>query len=100
MIFAGSRYQNANVIIVQDQNGNSKQFVTDRNRLTARSVGEDFQEITAKTTDLFDSLSYQQTNRSDQWWVIADVNERVKFPLDDLQGERLVVPGPSFFVRA
>lgn len=92
-IYRGSRYRFSDLIQSTDSDGDVNGVFTLRqmdNEVPQGSIA-----YTTQTEDSFESLAYKYYGDSNKWYVIADVNPSVFWPLDLDSGELIYVPSRS-----
>jgi len=60
----------------------------------------EFEEYQVQDGDRFDTLAAKYGGDATKWWVIAEVNNFVGFPLDLEPGTKIRIPPKSFFEEA
>ena len=99
-IFSGSRYgRDENWIVGIEEDDEMKKMVLRLSQLTPEDV-EDFETYVIQSGDRFDTLAETFGKDASKWWVIAEVNNFVDFPLDLVPGTVIRIPTPAFFSAA
>jgi nucleoid-associated protein YgaU len=93
-LFQGSRYRFGRVIQIIDAN-------LDVNRVhelrqTSVEPPEGSVPYTVQAGDTFESLAAKRYGDGNKWYIIADVNPQVFFPLDLEAGEVIYIPPRSY----
>lgn len=76
-----------------------RRFLFSRRVFSSADMGTDFLVYTVKAGDRLDTLANQFAGDARKWWVIADVNDIVDYPLDLTPGQELKIPSQRFFER-
>jgi nucleoid-associated protein YgaU len=92
-IFNNSRYRFGDVQSVQDS---SREF-NEVHRLRRTAIDPPIGSISyvVKAGDTFESLAYKFYDDADRWYVLADANPDVFWPLDLIPGRRISIPPVS-----
>jgi len=99
-VYTGSRYRLSRVIKFILEGNLTKRLLIRYNMLKS-SVFEngrvEFLDYVVQEGDRFDSLAATYAGDATKWWVIAEVNDFVGFPLDLEPGTRVRIPPQSYF---
>ena len=95
-VFRGSRYAGAEVQIVEFAPGDMRPVFGVRKPISVDDVGESLKTYTFNDGEEIDNPSFHFGDRSDLWWVVADINNIVS-PLDIPDRSVLRVPNKKFF---
>ncbi|MHA2429061.1 MAG: hypothetical protein ACXADB_13660 [Candidatus Hermodarchaeia archaeon] len=95
-IFKGSRYRFSSIIQVDDSDGNTNGVYVLRSTTEDVPDGSIPHQVSAK--DTFESLAFKKYSDANKWYVVADVNPQVFFPLDLTPGEVIYLPPNSYTV--
>jgi nucleoid-associated protein YgaU len=95
-IHIGSRYRFRNTSQIVDQDG--KAYLIHRIRKTTVNPQSGFRLYTTIAGDTFEKLAEREYGDARKWYVIADSNPEVFFPLDLDSGVQIIIPPRSFAV--
>jgi len=94
-VYSGSRYLlNGRILELE---GIEVRRVLMRNITLNPEKLKEFEEYVVRDGDRFDTLAARFGGDATKWWIIAEVNDFVGFPLDLVPGTRLRIPPKSFF---
>ena len=92
-LFKGSRYRFSDTIQVQDADGNSNGVYVLRE--TTANVPDGSIPYTVQAKDTMESLAFKHYGDGNKWYVIAEVNPQVFWPLNLRKGELIYIPPKS-----
>jgi len=93
-IFYGSRYRLEKLLQVEDMDGSVYAVYPLRKTTVEPPAGSKRYLVQAGET--FESLAYRFYNDANKWYVLADVNPQIFWPLDLESGEEIIVPPRSY----
>jgi len=100
-VYGGSRYRLARMLrVINLREGLTRRLLIRYNMLTDElfEAGDvEFLDYTSKEGDRFDTLAAEFGGDASKWWVIAEINGFVGFPLDLEPGTPLRIPPQSYF---
>ncbi len=93
-LFANSRFRFADRIQIEDKNGevNSVQVL----RITTSDIPDNTSSFTTGAGDTFEKLADRFYQDASKWYVLADANPEIFYPLDLTAGTVIKVPPRSF----
>jgi nucleoid-associated protein YgaU len=59
-----------------------------------------FHLYTTRSGDTFESLAHQYYSDARKWYVIADANPEIFFPLDLISGVQILIPPKTFAIAS
>jgi nucleoid-associated protein YgaU len=93
-LFRGSRYRFSQVIQIIDADREvSKVYEV---RQTTLDPPEGSLSYTTQAGDTFESLASRKYGDGNKWYVLADVNPHIVFPLDLEAGQLIYIPPRSY----
>ena len=96
-VFQGSRYIKR-VVYGIESGGQLKRVLMMFDLLTEDTFDTlEFREHRVVEGDRFDTLAAKYGGDATKWWVIAELNGFVGFPLDIVPGTTLKIPPQSYF---
>lgn len=93
-LFRGSRYRFSETIQVYDSDGNVNGVYVLRE--TRMIVPDGSLPYTIQARDTLESLAFKHYGDSNKWYVIADANPQVFWPLDLDTGTLIYIPPRSY----
>lgn len=93
-LFRGSRYRNIRMIQTEDADGVIESVFELRNIISEPPTGSKTYRV--KPGDTFETLAAKRYGDGNKWYVIADVNPHVFWPLSLEVGEVIYVPPRSY----
>ena len=93
-IFAGSRYRLLEPIQVEDSEGAVNSYHRLRKTTSEAPVGS--KRYTTQSGDSFETLAFQRYGDSNKWYILADANPHIFWPLDLVSGQEIVIPPKSY----
>jgi len=93
-IFRGSRYRFGKVIQALDETGEANQIY--ELRRTTVDPPEGSIPYTTQAGDTFESLAAKRFGDGNKWYVLADMNPQIFFPLDLEPGTLIYLPPRSY----
>ena len=97
-IFKGSRYENSDVISIND-GGIVKLDVDKGKEFTTDDLEEDEYTIYKVVAgDTLESIAYDQTGDSSNYYILAQINN-ILDPFENLEGKNLIIPSEEFFLN-
>ncbi len=93
-LFANSRFRFSDRIQIEDKNGevNSVQVP----RVTTSDIPDNTASFTTGAGDTFEKLADRFYQDASKWYVLADANPEIFYPLDLIAGTVIKVPPRSF----
>jgi nucleoid-associated protein YgaU len=89
-IFKGSRYRLSDTIQTEDADRNVESVYVLRD--TTVTPPEGSQPYTTKAGDTFEKIAYKRYGDGNKWYVLADMNPQVFFPLNLEPGTLIYLP--------
>jgi len=93
-VFSNSRFRFRKMIIIIDETL-TKHSVHKVNITTDLGPGI-YRKYTCKAKDTFESLASRFYEDADKWYVIADANPEIFFPLDLVSGTEIRIPNSVY----
>lgn len=93
-LFRGSRYRFGEVIQVQDSEGEVNRVHVRRNTTNIPTKGT--RSYVALAGDTFEKIAEREYGDANKWYVLADANPEVFWPLDLQAGIQIRIPPRSF----
>lgn len=95
-VFQTSRYNFSDTQQIEDSAGNVVKI--HKIRKTTLDGYPGFRLYTTKAGDTFESIAAREYSDSRKWYVLADANPDVFFPLELSAGMQVVIPSYSYAV--
>jgi len=93
-VFSGSRYRFGNTIQITDASG--EVAVVHKLRETTVEPPNGSELYVTLAGDTMESLAFRRYGDANKWYVIADANPKVFWPLDLQPGTQIIIPTASF----
>lgn len=93
-LFRGSRYRFGETIQIQDSSGESSRIHVLRETTNIPAQGARL--YTVQAGDTFEKIAEREYSDGNKWYVIADANPEVFWPLDLVAGMQMRIPPRSF----
>lgn len=93
-VFRGSRYRFGDFLQVEDYAGEVNGVHVLRETTTTDVSG--FRRHTVQAGETFETLAFKQYGDARKWYVLADANPQVFWPLDLEAGQLILIPPPSY----
>lgn len=93
-IFSGSRYRVLDPIQVEDANGNIESYHQLRPTTFDPPIGS--KRYTTQAGDTFEKLAFQRYGDANKWYILADANPQIFWPLDLESGVEVIIPPKSY----
>lgn len=93
-IFYGSRYRLLTPIQITDSDGEVNSVFPLRETTIEPPVGS--KRYATQSGDTFESLAFRFYGDANKWYVLADANPHVFWPLDLVSGMEIIVPPRSY----
>lgn len=93
-IFSNSRYRNIPTLQVDLEDGDS--VAVYELRPTTFVPEEGLRAYTTRAGDTFEKLAYQLFGDGNKWYVLADLNPHIFWPLDLGSGVQISLPTQTF----
>lgn len=93
-IYKGSRYRFSDVVQVTDSDGDVNGVYEIRE--TTVEVPDGSIPYTIQAEDTMEALAFKYYGDGNKWYVIADANPQVFWPLDIRQGVLIYIPPRSY----
>lgn len=93
-LFRGSRYRKVGVVQVQGASGDVDAVY--KIRQTSLDIPVGSRSYTTKAEDTLESIAYREYGDGNKWYVIADVNIEIFWPLDLVAGMSIMIPPRSY----
>lgn len=93
-LFEGSRYRFSQTLQVEDENGEVERIFVLRKTTVYPPAGS--QPYTTVAGDTFEKIASKRYQDANKWYVIADANPHVFWPLDLQPGTLIFLPPRSF----
>jgi len=90
--------QNGRILLVPDEDsGRDRRFLFTRRQFTLDDIGTRHTVHSIQLGDRLDTLADKFGGDARKWWLIADINDIVGFPLDLEPGVQLIIPFREIF---
>lgn len=93
-IFKGSRYRFGNLIQVIDGTGSVQAIHT--MRVTTVDPPKGSRTYVVEAGDTFEKIAYKEYSDANKWYILADVNPQIFWPLDLRSGDEIYIPPKSY----
>lgn len=93
-IFRGSRYRQAGTIQVADKDGQVENYLGLRETTDKTPLGST--QYLTEAGDTFETLAAREYGNAEKWYVLADVNTHIFWPLDLEAGTPIAIPPKSY----
>lgn len=93
-IFYGSRYRLTIPIQIQDSDGEYNSVFPLRKTTIDPPTGS--KRYTTQAQDTFESLAFRFYSDANKWYILADANPQIFWPLDLESGVEIIVPPRSY----
>jgi len=93
-IFGGSRYRNVEKTRVVFEDGETAAMYVPRTTTVVPPEGLEGHLVKAGET--FESMAFELFGDANKWYVLADFNPHIFFPLDLKVGDRIVRPTKAY----
>lgn len=93
-IFKGSRYRFGNLIQITDNDGNVQAIHMMRTTTVDPPKGS--RTYITEAGDTFENIAYREYSDANKWYVLADVNPHIFWPLDLQPGNEIYIPPKSY----
>lgn len=93
-LFRGSRYRRVGSIQIMDADRNVESVFQIRRTSLDIPIGS--RPYVTQAGDTLESIAYREYSDGNKWYVLADVNPQIFWPLDLQSGVRIMVPPRSY----
>lgn len=93
-IFYGSRYRLDSTIQVTDSDGNVNSVFKLRKTTVEPPIGS--KRYTTQAGDTMEGLAFRFYTDANKWYILADANPQIFWPLDLESGVEIIVPPKSY----
>jgi hypothetical protein len=98
-ITKNSRYSIEGKFLVITENEIEKVLLIERRVFGSDDLGDSFSNHLVQDGDRLDNLAYKFGNDPTKWWLIAEMNDLVQWPLVLVPGSELKIPFAEVFSR-
>jgi len=89
-MFVGSKYTRVPIVTTVSASGEVVGLF-EMSPTTVRPVNS-VESYVVRAGDTFESLAYKYLGSGTKWYVLADMNPHIFFPLDLVAGDRIILP--------
>lgn len=93
-VFVNSRYRFRDMVLVQDET--LTKHAVHKIRKTTDTGPKGYRMYTCSSGDTFESLAWRFYGDGDKWYVLADANPEIFFPLELTSGTQIRVPATFY----